>query len=122
MIDAASTFDSSALLSAAQWVEVLIQGPLATGLAALAIAALGFALLRGHIPVKRGATATLGCFVLLGAPAIAYGIVGIASDHADARPPMVAVNIEPSAPIFEVPAKPKGLLVSDPYAGASVAR
>lgn len=117
-----STSDGTALLWAAQWVDATIQGPLATGIAILAMAALGFAMLSGRIPLRRGATAVLGCFVLFGAPAIAHGIASMAGDYADTRPPALAATIESGAPVFEVPINPERPVVSDPYAGASIAR
>jgi hypothetical protein len=95
-------------------------GPIATAVAVLAIASLGFAMLSGRLSVRRGLTAVLGCFVTFGAASIAYGIAGLAGVQAaavaaiHAPPPMPApqLNLDPPP----APAQIDG----DPYAGASV--
>ena len=110
--------DGSSLARAAGWVEALVQGPVMTAAAVLAIAGVGFAMLGGRLSVRRGVTVVLGCFIAFGAPAIARGLMGMAQEQApvayvpppiDASPP----SLDPSAP-----AAPR--VDADPYAGASV--
>lgn len=108
----------SALLGAAQWLEGLVQGPAATGLAMLAVATTGFLMLSGRVPVRRGLTVTLGCFILFGAPTIARGIVGSAATGAGAEPmPEPPPPSQPTRAFNPAAAAPP---VTDPYAGASI--
>ncbi len=110
--------DTNAFLAAARWVEGVLSGPLATSLAVIAIASLGFLLLSGRVDVKRGAVVILGCFVLFGASAIAHGLRDLAASAEFQRPPLRAtvaiVPVEPNAVVRGEPV--------DPYAGASVRR
>ena len=79
MMAGASPNEGSSLLAAAQWLEALVQGPLAVTLAVLAVAATGLMMLSGRLAVRRGLVVTLGCFVLFGAPAIARGLFASAA-------------------------------------------
>ena len=65
----------SVLGNGASWIEQLISGSLAATLAVIAVAIVGFAMFGGRLPIRRGATVLIGCFVLLGAPAIADGLL-----------------------------------------------
>ena len=112
--------NASSLGSAARWIEAVIQGPIMTSLAVLAIAAVGFAMLRGRLSVRRGATVVAGCFIAFGAPSIARSLTDLAYSRsvADASS---AQNVEaPPPPSFEPPAKAPSQQMDDPYAGASV--
>jgi type IV secretory pathway VirB2 component (pilin) len=122
MIQGAPTTDGSTLLRAAQWVDTLIQRPVVTSLAVLAMAAVGLAMLSGRIAVRRGATVALGCFLTFGASAITHGIFAAATYPPDVEATTTAAAIEPPPPVFEIPAKPERPVVNDPYAGASVTR
>jgi hypothetical protein len=84
----------------------------------LAIASLGFAMLSGRLPVRRGLTSIFGCFILFGAPTIAHGIAGMAQGRSN-------LELAPSpAQIFHANFSPlhtgKPIEAADPYAGASV--
>lgn len=114
--------ESSALLAAARWLEVLVQGPAATTLAVLAIAATGLMMLTGRLPARRGLVVTLGCFVLFGAPALARGVMGAATTVADAEPVAVPQPAAFTAPVFSPPPPPAPPAAADPYAGASIIR
>lgn len=110
----------SSLLVAVQWLEGLVQGPLAVTLAVLAVAATGLMMLSGRLAVRRGLIVTLGCFVLFGAPVIARGLFASAT--------IIAGSNEPLRPVVEIiPAplsgpQPAPTRAADPYAGASVQR
>lgn len=67
--------DGSALAGAAQWVQGALMGTLATMICVLAVAILGLMMLRGRIAMREGLRVLLGCFLLLGAPAIAAGLM-----------------------------------------------
>lgn len=105
---------SSALVGAVDWLEALLLGSVGTTIAVLAIAAIGLLMLSGRLPVRRGATAILGCFVLFSAATIANGLVAAAS-HAELAP---AATYSSSAPAYK-PSIPQPVPY-DPYAGASV--
>ncbi len=111
----------SVLVSAAKWVEGVLTGSIATVIASLAIAFLGFAMLSGRIDVKRGMTVLLGCFILFGASAIAKGL----KDFANGEQSLATQQNVPPPPAFPKPpatAEPKPNSGYDPYAGASPQR
>lgn len=117
MGDALSTSPGSAtLVEAATWVQGTLLGALATAVAVIAIAWIGFRMLSGRVDLQRGAVVILGCFIVFGAPVIAAGLVklgeaGKGSNVAPALPP------EPPPP----PPRPTSTPAPyDPYAGASV--
>lgn len=110
----------SALLNAAQWIETTIQGPIATGIAVLAIAAVGLMMLTGRLALRKGLFVTLGCFLMFGAPAIARGLfVSATSLAGNDSPPAPLVPIGASPPPAAVQSNPQ---ISDPYAGAALVR
>lgn len=105
------------LPTASDWLVQLVTGSLATSIAILAIAFIGFGMLRGRIDMRRGATTLIGCFILFGAPAIAAALSDLARDD----PSTAAIPTEPSIdPVANAPTVPKPQ--SDPYAGAALVR
>lgn len=107
----------SVLVAAGQWVAAVATGPVATGVATIAIAAVGFAMLAGRIDVRRGAVVVLGCFIVFGAPTIAGAFMQWAGAGGDSGA-QFAASVPPAAP---VPAPPP-YQPNDPYAGASLIR
>lgn len=105
---------SSVLVAAVTWLQDTLLGSVATAVAVIAVAAVGFSMLNGRLSVRQGVTVVLGCFVLFGASTIAAGIQsfirgdGAARSYASAPPPAVP-DLPPPPPA-----------ASDPYAGASV--
>jgi type IV secretory pathway VirB2 component (pilin) len=116
------TSEGSALANAAHWIEAITQGPIATSLAVLAIAAVGFAMLRGRLSVRRGTTVVLGCFIMFGASSIAHGITQLAYGSAPTQFAVPARSAEVPVAQFSPPPTAQPVAVADPYAGASVAR
>lgn len=104
---------SNGVLTAVQWIEGLLLGPIATVVATIAIAAVGFLMLNGSVNWKRGATVILGCFLIFGAPLISAGLLGSFSGTATSARPIVA------EPIVIAPPPPKAEPY-DPYAGAAI--
>ncbi|MBK6299240.1 MAG: TrbC/VirB2 family protein [Sphingomonadales bacterium] len=104
------------LRPAAMWIEGILTGTLASVLAIIAVAALGFALLSGRIDMRRGLTVLVGCFILFGAPAIAAGLCSIADASSTAN------GVLATAPMTQtpIPPAPQNPNYFDPYAGASV--
>jgi type IV secretion system protein VirB2 len=87
---------ASAIKSAASWVSDLLIGPLATTVAVIAIAWVGFAMLSGRIDIRKGLSVILGCFLLFGAREIADGLqLAAASEN---RPSISAVGPQPVDP------------------------
>lgn len=108
----------SALTPAAQWMESLVLGSIATTLGVLAIAVCGLLMLSGRIDVRRGITVVIGCFIVFGAPVIAAGLRSIGQGDA---PPLVARPV-PIVPAMPPPTNTPLPAAYDPYAGASIAR
>ncbi|MET0372649.1 MAG: TrbC/VirB2 family protein [Rhizorhabdus sp.] len=104
------------LVGAALWVEQTMLGTVASAVAILAVASVGVMMLTGRLPLRRGVSVVLGCFVLFGAPTIADGLRALAYDGGDGR------DVAP-APTTELPPivqQPSPRRQDDPYAGASV--
>lgn len=65
---------SGAIVSAVNWLQGTLLGTVATVVAVIAIASVGFMMLTGRINWRHGGTVILGCFVLFGAASIVGGI------------------------------------------------
>ena len=108
---------ASAIVSAVQWVETILVGGLATPIAVLAVAGLGFGLLEGRLAPRQALRVVLGCFILFGAPTI----VGALQAAISSSVPSVVVEPAPVVPVVpSAPANPnsrKGGNPFDPYSG-----
>lgn len=71
---AASPAGSSPILSAVTWMQDTLLGEVASGVAVIAVAVVGFMMLSGRLNWRYGATVIVGCFVLFGAATIVGGI------------------------------------------------
>lgn len=65
---------SGVIVSAVEWLQGTLMGTVATVVAVIAVAAVGFMMLTGRINWRHGAVVILGCFVLFGAASIVAGI------------------------------------------------
>lgn len=65
---------SGPIVSAVQWLQGTLLGTVATVVAVIAIACVGFGMLTGRINWRHGAVVILGCFILFGAVSIVAGI------------------------------------------------
>ena len=72
--DAADPAGSGPVLAAANWVKGTLLGNVATSVAVVAVALIGFMMLTGRMDWKKGGTVILGCFILFGAATIVAGI------------------------------------------------
>ena len=70
---------SGVIVSAVRWLEGTLLGTVATVVAVIAVASVGFLMLTGRINWRYGATVILGCFILFGAASIVAGIQSTAS-------------------------------------------
>ena len=107
---------SASLVAAAGWVRSLVTGTAATAVATIAVAAIGFLMLQGRLPLRRGVVVVFGCFVIFGASTIAAALLAVGQSMSQAPSVAVAPAIVP-APRPTAPPQPT---VYDPYAGASV--
>lgn len=106
----------SPLQGAAGWMTELMQGPLVVTLCVIAVALVGIAALSGRLPVRMGARAVLGCFVVLGAPVIASSLIWQGEEPS----PQVVYQAESVASEHARPELPPADY--DPYSGASLRR
>ena len=65
---------SGPIVSALMWLQGTLLGNVATAVAVIAVAMVGFMMLTGRLNWRFGATVIVGCFVLFGASAIVSGI------------------------------------------------
>ena len=65
---------SGPIVAALGWLQGTLLGNVATAVAVMAVAAVGFMMLTGRLNWRFGATVIVGCFVLFGAGAIVSGI------------------------------------------------
>lgn len=65
---------SGPLLAAAQWIQGTLLGNVATTVAVIAVAIVGFMMLTGRMNWRHGITVIIGCFIIFGAAAIVAGI------------------------------------------------
>lgn len=108
---------SGAIVAAVQWLEGTLLGTIATTMAVIAVASIGFMALSGRVNIRRALTVILGCFILFGASSIVSGLQSIARDGSasePASPPFVSADVSRLA---NLPQRPAGY---DPYAGAAV--
>lgn len=70
---------SSVLVSAVRWLQGTLLGTVATVVAIIAVASVGFMMLTGRINWRYGATVIVGCFILFGAASIVAGIQSAAT-------------------------------------------
>lgn len=65
---------SGPIVSALAWLQATLLGQVATAVAVIAVAMVGFMMLTGRMNWRFGATVIIGCFILFGASAIVGGI------------------------------------------------
>ena len=70
---------SGPIVNALYWLQGTLLGNVATAVAVIAVAMVGFMMLAGRINWRFGATVIIGCFVLFGAGAIVSGIQSTAA-------------------------------------------
>lgn len=119
MTQAPNSSGLSAITSAAGWLQGTLLGTIATTIAVIAFAGVGFLMLTGRIDIRRGVQVVLGCFIIFGAPTIASGILSAVTggnaepDLAQSRP--LPPPPQPPQPIAYQPTSSSPF---DPYAGA----
>jgi type IV secretory pathway VirB2 component (pilin) len=76
---AADPQGSGPIVAALGWMQGTLLGNVATAVAVMAVAAVGFMMLTGRMNWRFGATVIIGCFILFGAGAIVSGIQSAAA-------------------------------------------
>lgn len=76
---AADPQGSGPIVNALQWLQGTLLGNVATAVAVIAVAMVGFMMLTGRMNWRFGATVIIGCFILFGAGAIVTGIQSAAT-------------------------------------------
>ena len=70
---------SGPIVSALMWLQGTLLGNVATAVAVIAVAMVGFMMLTGRMNWRFGATVIIGCFILFGSAAIVSGIQSAAT-------------------------------------------
>jgi type IV secretion system protein VirB2 len=70
---------SGPIVNALMWMQGTLLGNVATAVAVIAVAMVGFMMLTGRMNWRFGATVIIGCFILFGAGAIVSGIQSAAA-------------------------------------------
>ena len=65
---------SGVLVNAVNWLQGTLLGTIATTVAVIAVAAVGFMALTGRINWRHGGVVIVGCFIVFGAASIVAGI------------------------------------------------
>ena len=76
---AADPAGSGPIVAALGWLQGTLLGNVATAVAVMAVAAVGFMMLTGRMNWRFGATVIIGVFILFGAASIVAGIQGAAA-------------------------------------------
>lgn len=67
---------ASPISNAVDWIQATLLGRVATGVAVMAVAVVGFMMLTGRMNWRYGATVIVGVFILFGAATIVASIQG----------------------------------------------
>ena len=70
---------SGPIVAALAWLQGTLLGNVATAVAVMAVAAVGFMMLTGRMNWRFGATVIIGVFILFGAASIVAGIQQVAA-------------------------------------------
>ena len=70
---------SGPIVAALSWLQGTLMGNVATAVAVMAVAAVGFMMLTGRLNWRFGATVIIVVFILVGAASIVAGIQGAAA-------------------------------------------
>lgn len=115
MFDRATS--SSPIEGAVDWLTGTLLGDVAIALCTIAVALVGFSMLTGRLPIRRGVFVILGVFLVLGGPVVANGLVELARPASRPVLPEAAYTepeLQPREPLPEA--------TYNPYAGASMRR
>jgi type IV secretion system protein VirB2 len=109
-----------AVASAVNWIQNALTGEVASTIAVIAVASVGFLLLSGKLEMRRAIQVIFGCFVLFGASSIASGLMHVMVGTTGGVDAPVEALSRPD--IRALPPAPQIQSSYDPYAGAAVPR
>jgi type IV secretory pathway VirB2 component (pilin) len=120
----APNLDGSSLAAASIWIAELLQGRLATTIAVLAVAILGYQMITGRVSARSALQVMLGGFILFGSSAIARGLIygaggrGPTLNSIEFNQP---TTVTAAKPVVIPPPAPQKLGADpfDPYAGSN---
>lgn len=69
-----ATGGGNPLVDAMVWMQNILLGPIATSLAVMAVAGVGFMMLTGRMNWRYGGTVIVGVFIIFGAPRLVNSI------------------------------------------------
>ncbi len=108
----------NAIAAALNWIQAVMLGTVATSVAVIAVASVGFMMLQGRVDYRRAGQVIIGCFILFGASSVAGGLQSLVYDASpDGPPSAMAAAPEPPPPLPVTPVPQP-----DPYAGAALIR
>ncbi|MBA2932599.1 TrbC/VirB2 family protein [Sphingomonas sp. CGMCC 1.13654] len=100
---------------ASGWIAHLLFGALGVAIAVLAVALLGFRMLLGYSSPREMGRILLGCFILLGTPAIVRALTGEARDRVPTSTYASDISVTPPPRVLQqMPLAPTNPF--DPYA------
>ena len=102
------------MVESSRWIEGVVLGEIALGICVIAVAFIGALLLTGRLPLREGGRILVRCFVLLGAPVIAAGMLEISTSPFTAARSTRQIGVQPALR----PELPRASY--NPYAQASV--
>lgn len=73
---ATTTGGGNPLVDALNWMMGILLGPVATAVAVMAVAGVGFMMLTGRMNWRYGGTVIIGVFIIFGAPRLVQSISG----------------------------------------------
>lgn len=76
LAQAAPNQSGDPITSALTWMQSILLGPIATALAVMAVAGVGFMMLTGRMNWRYGGTVIIGVFIIFGAPRLVATIAG----------------------------------------------
>lgn len=89
---------------------------MATAVAIICVAAIGFQLLSGRADLARGGRTVFGCFLIFGAPAIASGLLSMIGTNGTRGQIETPAHLDTMPAPIPAASPPQ----TDPYAGASI--
>ena len=103
---------SDSLSNAIIWLRSILLGSTASTVTVLAVATIGLLMLSGRVPMRRGATVIIGCFIVFSAATISDGLLGSGNGT------RTGIALIAPSPAY-IPTEPHATS-ADPYAGSSV--
>lgn len=89
------------------FIEGFLSGGIATSVAALAVAAVGFHMMSGRVSMRNALRVVVGCFILFGAPLIVGDLMEYVRGNEVAPMYPLVIEATPPPPLPQAPARPR---------------